>query len=1006
MYDKKKYNFSPLLDELLGHGFVLVPTAPSTPPPSTEPSAPVPSSPLAPSQQAQTPPLAPSQPLYPPRPIRHGLSGFGRRNSLLLIYVAAFVLANQDALKKQGLRLHFTIFEKQSEHEAGSGYSCQTNSDGALNTGLPGRVDIPTVDLGGIKGWAALEALSNRDGALNNGLPGQVNEKAVLGLPNSDALTSLGLTAREALFHSNKALNSGHPVRVTEKAVLGLASLNALTNLAQCIGEDPQLDINKHQRDLRERNLAALDMFADATVDNRINTEHAFTTRGAVGKIQQSRILSALEFIEENMSELITIERKFLHEVVKVDVKEPQKPKLTARFLDADDVVMVETFDFIHLSNGTPGRSPLPEGLKEYPVFSSIPNLRSVGAFLERCQLLENRVLKSGSRIGITGFSLSAYDFVPLILQHTSMLKDTPEGYDIDVEEAKKYKGLLTFISKTGVPAPPHHPRPAPNPTETTNATPTTILTTKEVHAMLLQKDYQWFDLWKVFLDANVARSLKKRPKDLQYNDEKMSAANRMKSYAEQTKAYLTDKGEPTEVGLLREGYGSIYGGQGFEVGEDLSMAEKTLERDAPLTRRQRAGPLLRRAQLSDITKEKYVVTDGHSNKEFFDEYGILRLAIAASPTRIHNLVTRLFEFEVAKHVEMDFQEITSDNFQTGSDETKSTSFAALFAPPMLEPRADKALQSLLRPDSSENALKGEAAQVVEVIRGQPEYAKGRFLKARDRTAGVTHVMDMGMGGNGIRCKDSGNCPDGLTRSMVGVQWWDTTSIDAAVKEMPSAAVMTVLLSSYAQQGFERAVDKLIEDYKNKLPTAGEYEEEVDSFKSVWEEMNKKRAFLELCGQVARDGPQYVEYTDGVFDEQKRSEVAKRVREREGNTDADHLALDVYDDAIAPANILPFAPPSVDKYFDRFVDFTPFEIERCWTDHHSSHASFNSLTAFAASSPPPTSQIILAIAGSLNSVDDALRGYVVAVERWRQYLGDLKDLEDEVGNIMRDREIL
>ncbi|KAJ8091706.1 hypothetical protein PM082_020941 [Marasmius tenuissimus] len=72
----------------------------------------------------------------------------------------------------------------------------------------------------------------------------------------------------------------------------------------------------------------------------------------------------------------------------------------------------------------------------------------------------------------------------------------------------------------------------------------------------------------------------------------------------------------------------------------------------------------------------------------------------------------------------------------------------------------------------------------------------------------------------------------------------------------------------------------------------------------------------------------------------------------------------------------------------------------------SSHASFNSLTAFAASSPPPTSQIILAIAGSLNSVDDALRGYVVAVERWRQYLADLKDLEDEVGNIMRDREIL
>ncbi|KAG7085475.1 hypothetical protein E1B28_003036 [Marasmius oreades] len=72
----------------------------------------------------------------------------------------------------------------------------------------------------------------------------------------------------------------------------------------------------------------------------------------------------------------------------------------------------------------------------------------------------------------------------------------------------------------------------------------------------------------------------------------------------------------------------------------------------------------------------------------------------------------------------------------------------------------------------------------------------------------------------------------------------------------------------------------------------------------------------------------------------------------------------------------------------------------------SSHASCNSLTVFAASSPPPTSQLILAIAGSLHSVDDALRGYVAAVERWRQHLADLKDLEDEVGNIIRDREIL
>ncbi|KAJ3981242.1 hypothetical protein F5890DRAFT_1418030 [Lentinula detonsa] len=71
-----------------------------------------------------------------------------------------------------------------------------------------------------------------------------------------------------------------------------------------------------------------------------------------------------------------------------------------------------------------------------------------------------------------------------------------------------------------------------------------------------------------------------------------------------------------------------------------------------------------------------------------------------------------------------------------------------------------------------------------------------------------------------------------------------------------------------------------------------------------------------------------------------------------------------------------------------------------------SHASFNSLSAYAASSPPPASQVILAVASSLSNVDNALRVYAAAVEEWTKYLKELKDLEDEVGNVMRDREIL
>ena len=47
------------------------------------------------------------------------------------------------------------------------------------------------------------------------------------------------------------------------------------------------------------------------------------------------------------------------------------------------------------------------------------------------------------------------------------------------------------------------------------------------------------------------------------------------------------------------------------------------------------------------------------------------------------------------------------------------------------------------------------------------------------------------------------------------------------------------------------------------------------------------------------------------------------------------------------------------------------------------------------------------MAGSLAGVDEALkRYYSVGVDEWRETMRGLKDAEEEVGNIMRDRKIL
>ena len=62
--------------------------------------------------------------------------------------------------------------------------------------------------------------------------------------------------------------------------------------------------------------------------------------------------------------------------------------------------------------------------------------------------------------------------------------------------------------------------------------------------------------------------------------------------------------------------------------------------------------------------------------------------------------------------------------------------------------------------------------------------------------------------------------------------------------------------------------------------------------------------------------------------------------------------------------------------------------------------------ATAMSNTMTPARATTAVAGALAGAQDALRVYARAVEEWCDLLRVLKDLEDEVGNVVRDREIL
>ncbi|KAK1225058.1 hypothetical protein PQX77_012005 [Marasmius sp. AFHP31] len=293
---------------------------------------------------------------------------------------------------------------------------------------------------------------------------------------------------------------------------------------------------------------------------------------------------------------------------------------------------------------------------------------------------------------------------------------------------------------------------------------------------------------------------------------------------------------------------------------------------------------------------------------------------IAASPTKIHHLVARMFQLGVAGHCEGSFDELSFEHFSSSGGAEAADGIQALFAPLSPDLKADKVYGS----------LRDQVAAINDRGQPQPEYAKGRFLKDRTHDRYPVHVMDMGMGGGGSRVPS----PNQIGQdSKVGMRWPDTSTLDAAVNGAPTAAVMSVLLSSYAQQSIEHPVDYLLSEYRSGLPTEEKYRTELEQggFESEWKNFHEKHAFLCLCDKVALNASQYVSYTEGVFLKPTRTFIVKLVQDR-ALADRDVLkALIEYHQAIR--RIPPFEPPTADQYFERFVDFTPFEIERCWNQH-------------------------------------------------------------------------
>jgi hypothetical protein len=211
--------------------------------------------------------------------------------------------------------------------------------------------------------------------------------------------------------------------------------------------------------------------------------------------VYHTKLVDALKYIKEysELKEMLEIHAHYGYGVRKTQLSNPQKPELVVRPTDKPGVEESRQFDFVHVTNGTTWKTPVKQPVSQsHAVYSGTPSHDAIYKFLKENGLLDEagKFVRPEVRIGITGLSLSTDDCVPVLLTFTPILEATDQAYKINAEKARDYAGLLTFISDTGMPTSPRHLNSNQWRKDVDGKDVKPILTTKEVHAMFLQRAF------------------------------------------------------------------------------------------------------------------------------------------------------------------------------------------------------------------------------------------------------------------------------------------------------------------------------------------------------------------------------------------------------------------------------------------------------------------------------------------------------------------------------------
>ncbi|KAI0147607.1 hypothetical protein GGR57DRAFT_248028 [Xylariaceae sp. FL1272] len=645
---------------------------------------------------------------------------------------------------------------------------------------------------------------------------------------------------------------------------------------------------------MEKKNLAARALFNLASKTPEFDMTQACMDRGTLGRLHHESFFSLVDFVKEHVPG-IKIDIKPNTTVEDTDFSNRLRPILCVRKNGAKNAEYFP-FDFVVLSNGLSSENLLSEEVKPF-AFSSTPNTDDMRVYLKQQDVLDHDgMIKPGSKIGITGMGLAAFDYMTILTRFTDLFSPTDDGYALNEENVEKYKDLFTFISRSNRVAPPRITHTG------VWAGEKRFYDTTHIHALRLQPDFDWISFIHPILIANVAYELGVHPSEVEVDK---PVAEKMEDYITQIQNLESNPNQ--EIGLLRSAYAALGGSFGLEP--SLDNADKVMSILAPLAWKGRGSFFYMMVRAACVQPTTLAAASKSPNSSFTNIWnGLLQPTVAASPLGVFGMVSSLFHHGVARHVHGAIPSIEprsningGANNQTGIG---TDTFSALFSAPLFSPRADAVLTSL-------------SPKILEVAPGAPSYSKGRFLQTPQGKR--INCIDTGIAGLGTQIR----VPGGGT-STVNVRWTDGNCHRGSVDRSDRIADMILLLASIQATGSRDPASILFTHHARALPSATAFRAETLRFLPQWNEIWARRIYLEICTSLATTGADFRALAANTDTVSVHNGTISAFGPPEFQDELQNALLH------ASIRIPQFTPLDLSAYLDQFPDFTFDELDCMW----------------------------------------------------------------------------